>query len=44
LGLEGSPGLAFISVETPAVTIYKQGLDLPPHARIQLTNGANPFV
>jgi len=44
LNLGGSPGLAFISVETPAVTILKEGLDLPAGAHIQLLNGARPFV
>lgn len=44
LRLRGSPGLAFLSVESPAVTIYRTGLDLPPHARIELQNGARPFI
>jgi hypothetical protein len=44
LKLRGSPGGAFISVESPAVTIYRSGLDLPSHAHVELLNGARPFV
>jgi hypothetical protein len=44
LKLRGTPGLAFIAVETKAVAIRESGLDIPPDASVVLLNGARPFV
>jgi hypothetical protein len=44
LSLSGSPGLAFLDIQSTAVTIYRRGLDLPRGATVRLEDGAHPFV
>ena len=44
LRLSGSPGLAFLFIQSTAVTIYRDGLALPHGAGVRLEDGARPFV
>ena len=44
LRLRGSPGSAFLDIGSQAVTIRRQGLDLPAGAEIRLDEGVSPFV
>lgn len=44
LKLRGSAGLAMLYIESGAVAVYREGLDLPTDARIVLADDVQPFL